>query len=367
MTQSQHVPRLHTIIPETSPRIGVPPTMAEMTQHAGCVNCASLDDMAAHFGGYELLDSGTWSWSYVRTAQARYLCLRAILATLDATAAGGTHTVKLDVSISDGTTTVASSDAMIPYGFKNEVHNSPTHVLGGRFDGVHVVGYVDLDALAATLTGSEWIVSVAVTIAGSGAALVFHGWEAPCFAVDDTVTGRGVLLGNYARDVEIADTPLGTEELITADEAAVTAQRTLVNIAWRQQVADVAETPNAAGTSYGALALLDEAGSAGTFATRSRTLPDPTTGDVPIRFRVLYRFSGGAGTETGNVRLGSGATGSPWATGALAYTTTWTWSAWVTAAHRSGVADDLALAAQVSAGGPTLWVAAVHVMEACAP
>ena len=29
--------------------------------------------------------------------------------------------------------------------------------------------------------------------------------------------------------------------------------------------------------------------------------------------------------------------------------------------------DDLALAAQVSAGGPTLWVAAVHVMEACAP
>ena len=99
----------------------------------------------------------------------------------------------------------------------------PSEILpvDGRFGaGPSKVAAAHLDALAATLAGSEWIVSVAVTIAGSGAALVFHGWEAPCFAVDDTVTGRGVLLGNYARDVEIADTPLGTEELITADEAA---------------------------------------------------------------------------------------------------------------------------------------------------
>lgn len=364
MTTAQHQPRLRTMIPEDSPRIGVPPTAAEMTQHAGCINTAALDDPAAHFAAYEMLDSGRWSWGYTRTAQARYLFVRATLATLTATT-GGTNTVKMALSLTDGTNTITSSDSRIPFGFKNEVWQSPTQTLGGRLDGLHVAGYIDLDLVDDALSGSDWTVSVDVTIAGAGEVLVFHAWEVPGFAVDDNVPGRGVLVGNYARDVEIADTPLGCEELVAADDAAVAAQRTLISLAWRQQVADITETPNAAGTSYGPLGLLEEGSSAGSFRTVARRLPDVVSGDVPMRYRVLYRFSGGAGTETANVRLGSGATGSPWATSALAYTTSWTWSAWVTAAHRgSAVDDDLAPAARVSAGGPTLWVAALQAMEA---
>lgn len=366
MTQAQHGPRGRPTIPETSPRIAVPPTAAEMLQHADCLNGAALDDMAGRFGASDILDSGTWTWSYTRTAQARYLCVRAIVAATAPVTVVGTDTVTLDLTLSDGTNTLASSSAVIPRGWKGETHTSPTQYLGGRHDGLHVVGWIDLDLADDTLTASsDWSVTVVVTLSGGAQVQVINAWEAPCFAINDDVPGRGVLLGNYSRDLEILDTPAGCEELITLDDYAVTAQRTILSTAWRQQVADGTETPACAATSYGAISLLDEGGSSGHFRTFTRALPD-STGEVPIRFRVLYRFSNGAGTETGNVRLDSGATGGPWATSSLAYTTSWTWSAWVDAMHLSG-ADELVPEAQVSAGGPSLWIGALAVVEDCAP
>lgn len=366
MTQAQHGPRGRPTIPERSPRIAVPPTAAEMLQHADCINGAALDDPAGRFGSSPILDSGTWSWSYTRTPQARYLCVRAIVAATAPVTVIGTDTATLDLTLSDGTNTIASSSAVIPRGWKGETHISPTQYLGGRHDGLHVVGWVDLDLADDTLTASnDWRVTVTVTLSGGAEVQAINGWEAPCFAIDDDVAGRGVLLGNYSRDLEILDTPAGCEELVTLDDYAVTAQRTILSTAWRQQVTDGTETPSCGATSYGAISLLDEGGAVGHFRTFTRALPD-SSGEVPIRWRVLYRFSGGAGTETASVRLDSGATGGPWATSALAYTTSWTWSAWVDAVHLSG-ADEITFEAQVSASPAVLWIAAVAVVENCAP
>lgn len=376
MTATQHGSRAASNIPEQAPRIGEPPTSVDMQQHANCINGAGLDDMAGRFCASWVDTSGTLSFSFTRTAQARYLCLRALIQTIG-TLTGTLYSLKLDLSVTDGTDTVASTDERIPYGFRNEVLFVPD-TSGGSLVGTpssrDVVGYIDLDALVSdpdatgdALTGVDWIVSVDVTVTGTGSCLqLLHAWEAPCFAIDDAIPGRGVLLGNFTRDMEIVDTPSCVEALVDADDYAVTAQRTLMSTAWRQQVADSTETPSCAATSYGAISLLDEGGSVGHFRTFARALPDPTTSEVPIRYRVLYRFSGGAGTETGNVRLDSGATGGPWATSNLAYTTTWTWSAWIDAVHLSG-ADEITWEAQVSAGGPALWIGAVAVAEVCAP
>lgn len=366
MTQTSHSPRQASTIPEQAPRIGVPPTSVEMTQHAVCVNGAALDDPGAHFGAAWILDAGVYSWSYTRTPQARYLCVRAVIQAIGASA-GAFHAAQLSLKIGDGTSELTSADDEIPTSFRNEVLAGLPNDTGRVIPNRTVAGYIDLDAAATTLTASDdWIVTVTVSLTGTGMVHLFHAWEAPCFAIDDGVTGRGVLPGSFTRDTEIVDTPTGIDALVTQDDYAVTAQRTIMSVAWRQQVADSTETPSCAATSYSAVSLLDEGGSVGHFRTFARALPDPTTGEVPIRYRVLYRFSGGAGTETGNVRLDSGATGGPWATSALSYTTTWTWSAWIDAVHLSG-ADEITWEAKVSAGGPTLWIGAVAVVENCAP
>jgi hypothetical protein len=364
MTQTSHTPRQASTIPEQSPRIGVPPTSVEMTQHAVCINGAALDDPGAHFGASWIFDAGALSWSYTRTAQARYLCVRAIIQA-NGGSAGAFHGVQIDLSVTDGTSTRTSSDDEIPTGFRNEVLAGLLNENGTIVPNRTVVGYIDLDAVATHLTASsDWRVTASVTVTGFGHIQRIHAWEVPGFAIDDDVPGRGVLVGNYSRDREIVDTPLGCEELVTQDDYAVTQQRTILSMAWRQQVADSTETPSCASTSFGAVSLLDEGGAVGHFRTVARALPTPGA-DVPIRFRVLYRMSGGS-AQTGQVRINTGATGGPWATASLAYTTSWTWSAWVTAAHLSG-ADETTIEAKVSASPAVLWIAAIAVMEACAP
>jgi hypothetical protein len=364
VTQIQHQNRGRPTIPEQSPRIGVPPTAAEMLQHADCINGASLDDHGGRFGTSEILDTGTLTWSYTRTTQARYLCVRAILSTINAGTTPSSDTATLSLSLTDGTTMVSSSDSMIPRGWGGELHVVPLSLLAGRQNEIQVVGYLDLDEAAADLTASaDWSVSVDVVIGGNTRIHILHAWEVPGFAIDDGVLGRGVLLGSYQRDQEVVDTPVGCEELIRQDDYAVTQQRTILSTAWRQQVADSTETPSCALTSYGAVSLLDEGGSVGSFRTVARALPTPGA-HVPIRFRVLYRMTGGT-TETAQVRLDTGA-GGPWATSALTYTTTWTWSPWITAAHLSGE-DDTTLEAKVSASPAVVWIGALAVVEACAP
>jgi hypothetical protein len=127
-----------------------------------------------------------------------------------------------------------------------------------------------------------------------------------------------------------------------------------------------AETPSLSGTSDGPFTLLDAgSGNRATFAVYPRSIGAVSAAGEAAKVRFLYRMSGGAGTETGQISLRGSATGSPWTLASIAYTTTWTWSAWVDCAVRtSPLSDALSLSGKVSASGPTLWLAGVHVREA---
>ena len=142
MTQTSHTPRLASTIHEQAPRIGVPPTSVEMTQHAACLNGASLDDPGAHFGASWVLNTGALSWSYTRTAQARYLCVRAVVQAIGASS-GAFHGVQIDLSVTDGTNTRTSSDDEIPSGFRNEVLAGLPNESGTIVPNRTVVGYID--------------------------------------------------------------------------------------------------------------------------------------------------------------------------------------------------------------------------------
>ena len=87
------------------------------------------------------------------------------------------------------------------------------------------------------------------------------------------------------------------------------------------------------GASWDAVYLLD--GAARRTLPHVRARPAPAGSDVPIRWRILYRFM------TGGHRDGPGAhqhRGVGWSMGdvALSYTTTWTWTPWIDAMHLSG-------------------------------
>jgi len=369
---SSHQSRAHPTIPEQSPRIAVPPTMQEMVQHASCVNGALLDDPGAHFCAYEILDPGDVTFSYVRTPGARFLLIRTVAPAV-VTSGFGTHTVALDMLITDGTTTITSADARIPQDYRGNTRYVPPSAPGRSVDGLLLEGHLDLDALVDTGLASyldpsvAWAITVTITFGGAAEVLVMHGWEVPGFVVDPDTAGRGVPLDFFGRDVPIIDAPEGVEALVDADDAALQLQRTLINLSWRRQVSDVAETPNMTGTSFVDFALLDESGGSGILRVRARRIEPESAAGEPIRWRALYRMSGGT-TETATIRLVGNATGSPWATSGLTYTSSWTWTPWITAATATnGAEDSLGVQGKLSGAGPSLWIAAIHVMEAAAP
>jgi hypothetical protein len=83
----------------------------------------------------------------------------------------------------------------------------------------------------------------------------------------------------------------------------------------------------------------------------------------PIRWRALYRMS--AGAASCRVKLTTGSSSSPWDTGSLAYTTTWTWSAWLDgylASNGTGTRDWIRLLGWREAADSTrLWLAGICV------
>jgi len=365
VTTTRHVPAfLHAIDPQT-PRVSRAVLASHDRELALASNCALLDHPSGRFN-LDLIDTtGTYSFSYVRNPGARYVKLD--FRVNAATSFGGVY-AQVDLTVRDAAGhSVASSDDRIPYGFKNEASHAPYRVLDGALIGGQaiVTGVVDCDALDDTLTDPAWVFEFVITFTGGAEVNSLQGQEIPRFVVDDTATHGGVLPGNFQRDAPIDDD--AQERLGRVLRTLVSArqvERTYVSLAWRQQVAVSAETPNVAATSYQYFAALAADAAPQTWRPSPRQIYTAATAGEAIRYRVLYRFSGGVGTETGNVQLTGSAAGSPWASSSLAYTTSWTWSPWITAAIRtSPLSDTFSLKGRVSASGPTLWVASLHVLE----
>lgn len=365
MTTAAHDPSLLTTLTEQAPRIHHPVSAIHHSLLAGVANHALLDNPAGRFNLDFIDTSGTYSFSYVRNPGAKYLRLEARINAQPPLSSGF---VQLDLTIRDAAGhSITSSSSHIPRGFKNEQLPAPRS-LGDLplYDQLPVVGVLDCDELDATLTDPSWVFEFAITFAGGAEINTLQCWEVPRFLLDDAVDHGGVLPGAFQHDQPITDSgTVGLERLLETLVSGRQSQRTYVSLAWRQQVVVTSETPNVATTSFSHLTALNADSTPQTWRPSPRQVYAGSSAGEAIKLRFLYRFSTGAGTETAQVQLTGNATGAPWTSGSLAYTTSWTWSPWITAALRtSPLSDTLSLKGKVSASGPLLWIASIHVLEA---
>jgi len=329
-------------------------------------NAGLLDTPAGQCSTGWTETGGVYSLSYVRNPGARFVQVsaRVLPATTPVNA-----TVTLDLAITDAMgNSVASSDDRIPRRWKGELIYAPFAALGSALQEFSelVVGYVDCDDLGGDLTDPTW--SFDVTLTTTGGAQLDGMWlqEMPRFVVDDSVDHGGIVPGSYQRDATIHDGPVdGLDRLLATLASGRTQQRSYLALAWRQaMVSD--ETPSLGSTTDAPFTLLDAgSGTRAEFAVYPRTIGAQSASGEAARFRCLYRMSGGAGTETAQIALRGAAAGGAWILSGLAYTTSWTWSDWTPCAVRTfPLGDRLSLSGKLSASGPLIWLAGVHVLEA---
>lgn len=236
------------------------------------------------------------------------------------------HTISITTTIRDELgNTVTSASADIPLGFDgtsigaNRVVFYDTPTLGA-------LGYIDLDAIAATLTGSSWTFQFDWTRSGSDPTLDrIEGWECPRSQVSDADT-YGALTGPENPGSPViagTTTTLGYERIAKTIEGGVACNRTLLSAAWRT---DTSLAPVTTSATFTAFTRMLEAGTTPwAWRVRPRVVynPNSATGE-PHRVRVLYQVTGGG---TSAVRISTGSTGSPYTLTGLT-SATWAWSDW---------------------------------------
>lgn len=237
------------------------------------------------------------------------------------------HTISVTTTIRDDLgNTVTSASADIPLGFDgtaigaNRVvfYNNPT--LGA-------LGYIDLDAIAATLTGSSWTFQFDWARSGSDPTLDrIEAWECPRSQVYDTDT-YGALTGpeNPGSPVVAGSTTtLGYERIAKTIEGGIKCNHTLLSAAWRTDTSLAPVTTSATFTAF--TRMLESGTTPWAWRVRPRVVynPNSATGE-PHRARLLYQVSGGG---TASVRIATGSSGSPYTLGSLT-SATWAWSDWV--------------------------------------
>ncbi|HEX4936877.1 MAG TPA: hypothetical protein VFV33_27030 [Gemmatimonadaceae bacterium] len=364
MTTTPRTPGTLNAVPQQQARIhratqSVHPLMLALASNA------ALLDLPAAQGAVPWTDTGgVYSVSYVRNPGARYLRFELRLSAVGLSA-GSTVQIKLDIRDALGAS-ITSTDDRVPRGFKDEVQVCPEGLLVEPLFGLSlpVVGYLDLDSCATTLTDESWSLDFTVAVSGGGMIDGITVWELPRFVVDDSVTHGGVIPGSFQRDAVIHDGDVvGLTRLVATQDSARQVQRSYVSLTWRQQTADTTETPSTTATVDGPITLLDVGASRADYGVSPRSILAASGAGETARYRVLYKTTGGAGTETATVKLHGSATGSAWSI-VLAYSASWVWSDWTACAVRtSPLSDALSLSASLSGAGPTFWVAGVHVLE----
>jgi len=369
MTREAHLPGACPPSSETVARVRATVYGPQLAELARLANYAALDNPAQRFGGADLAP-GTVAWTFVPgdTPAGRYLRVTVRLVPAASVTTTGSVTLTVTDNLGNSLTGAVST---IPLGFRGESLPASAAAIGSRFDFATVlVGDFDLGAMAATLTGTDWSWSFATTLGGGADSLVsIDAEELPRFLIDTAET-YGALPGAYLGGAEIDDdSATGTERLLTTLVGARTTQRVYLSRAWPQ---DTATAPSLTSTSWAPFAGFDEGSGPELARVLVRRLAAASAQGEPVRYRVLYRLSGGAGTETASVRLETGSSASPFALAGLAHTgTAWVWSAWKAGYLKTDDAtagqeqtDTLGLEGQVSAGGPTLYLAGIDVREA---
>lgn len=257
--------------------------------------------------------SGTRHWFYQPTGIARFLVVRACVARIDHTTYTFPDGCTFDLSITDGTAIIPSSDVRIPAGLKADIPYVPNEETGSRFG---TAGYqswaLDLAALTtgslALSTSAPWRFTMALVSDTTAVCESFQVEEVTRFAVD-TSESFGELPGDYLPRGQIVDGSHGLDRLLTTMRPAMYS-----GIRTYHQIAKADAAPwTTTSTVWVALSGDTEAGSTPlkwkVFARRMRAA---ATNGARLAWQVRYKIVGASGGQKAQIRLHTGGGSSPY-------------------------------------------------------
>lgn len=267
---------------------------------------------------------GTFQLFYQPTTVARFLRVTAVVAQNGSSYTAG-HAATLDLSVRDGTSTVASSDASIPYGLKADVGHRPAAVgLFWTVSGANeLTWWLDVDELvAAGLDASLlWRLTVVVACDATVAVELVQVEEAPRMLVD-TAEAWGQIPTDYQPRGLIQDGANGLQRIgTTARVARVEGIRT-----YHALVVPESAPWTITSTSFAAWpGDTESAGVARKWIVRARKIRG-TASECRARYVIRYRTAGMAGADKATVRLHTGSAGTPYDLDLTDLTGAWTTS-----------------------------------------
>jgi hypothetical protein len=261
------------------------------------------------------------------------------------------------------------NDTRIPTMFNGTSRTFTINATGPSADPVvGGIGYLDLDAIATTLTDPSWSFEFTVFRSAGSTLVIDRIWMRELArTIVDTSETYGVDVADFQPGQPAgagSTTTTGTLRLARTIDGAIVAMPDVLVLGW-EDVTSVADTPSTTSAAYAALTLLEQAaGVPMRFRVPIRPIyvaapPGDVTGETG-RFRVRYAVTGGG---TAKVQLNTGSTGSPYQITGLA-SATFVWSDWVACrfpTNATGAIATLTLEGLTTAG--TLFVSAVHVQQ----
>ena len=259
--------------------------------------------------------------------------------------------VTVDLSITDGTTTVASSSTSIPDGLKGTEPHIPALGTTDRLGSVtHTAFYLDRAALVTAGLSATAMWRLVFVIA-CGSTVYCEGIflrEVARFKIDDA-EDFGDIPQNY-----LPRAPIDTH--LARVGATLEAAYDLNRRTYHAAVVATASPLSTTATSYAAIPGM-QSESVGVAATW-RVHPRRIQGEPRVKVAVYYRTSGAG---AGAVELHTGGTGSPYTIALPATSGAWAAITTGTGYLDDAATDDLSWSAKVASG--TLDIATLHVVD----
>lgn len=332
---------------------------------AVAANIVALGRPCRQFAGMQPQTPDTFVFSYTRTHSDINQLRLAWTYRSDPDVLVTPATLTMTLTITDALgNSVAASDARVPTAFDGTGSYSAQGSLSPTGD-VHLggLGYLDLDALATTLTDPSWSFEFVFARSGGNATLEWiDAWECPRSVVSAADT-YGTLTGPMNPGNPISAGTVATrgyERLAKTIEGGILANRVYLSVAWPANTG--ASIPSTVSAAYAPFATLVEgAGVPLPWRIRPRVvyLPNDAAGE-PGRVRFLYYQSGGG---SGSVRTSTGSTSDPFDVAGLTGAS-WQWSAWKNVLLPTNGTDRIvSVTFQGKTTGGTLYLAGIQLEE----
>lgn len=282
-------------------------TLTARGSHAQALSLLVSDAAGGHPRQRAVIDRNVGGLYHVMIARgvARFLLVRLSVGTKGTWTAG--ERVDVDLTLTDGTTTITSADARVPVGLKADTNAGSTLSVGtDRLDALATRAWVldlaDFETGGTSLSGDRYTLSFDVAITGTHTYCeLLTVEELPRWIIDDA-EDYGALPELYLQRGTIVDSATGVQRLGDTHEVAYThGVRT-----YHQLGRDEADPWSIVATSTAAWPGDEESSGVGRkYACRARTMRGAE--DPQVAFRVRYRLVGASPGDEGHISLTTGA------------------------------------------------------------